>query len=295
MGIKNRLLYLAGRGHLARALHAEVVPTKWSEFRVRVAAGQEIYCHLHRPAGSGIHPGVVIVPGANNPGTAYDHAGVLTADEIACLGFAVVHYDPCGRGKSGGTEDFWGPTQQQELADILWHVNGLDCVDSAFGLTVFSFSIGIIIATGALRREGLPTVRMLFDWEGPSDRYIITRNDRHRPLRDYPTSLEEFWSLREPVNMIGGIRCGYFRYQAERDHVQGDTKTHALALVNAATSGHAAWTRLNDNPPNKLFDMSRPDLPLWVPASKNHRETILGSFLSAFHSTDGANIPICPA
>ncbi len=282
MTIRNRLLYMAGRRHLGHALHHRTMPTEVAEFRVRCSHGHDLYCHLHRPREEGVYPAVVIVPGANSPGTAYDRPGVVTADEIACLGFAVVHYDPGGRGRSGGREDFWGEVHRRELADVLWRLHEMDCTDRDLGMTVFSFSIGIIIATGALAFEHCPPVRLLYDWEGPSDRFIATNNDRHPPLRDYPTSNDTFWSSREAVTMIGKVGCAYFRYQANKDHVQGTLKKHAIDMVNAATLGRPCWTRLNDNPPNKTFDNASPHLASWVPQKNNHRETLLGYFLESF-------------
>jgi hypothetical protein len=123
-------------------------------------------------------------------------------------------------------------------------------------------------------------VRYLFDWEGPSNRRNITLNDTFEPFRGYPTTDESFWAEREAARFIGLIPCGYFRYQAEKDHMQGRNKGHAMELINLATRGKAAWTRCNDNPPDTVFDERRPDAYRWVPEHRNNKAQIL-SYLRA--------------
>lgn len=151
---------------------------------------------------------------------------------------------------------------------------------------VFSFSIGITIAAGALAKYSFPFVKYLFDWEGPSNRLNITKNDTFKPFRDYPSSNLKFWRNREAARFIGKIRCGYFRYQAARDHMQGRYKGHSIELLNLATNGKAAWTRLNDNPPNMLFDDYSKSSYKWIPLYDNHKSTILKYFLEAHSEAD---------
>lgn len=248
---------------------------------VRVPGGRSVYCHIHRPRVPGRYPGVVIVPGGMSPGTDYDRARELTADDVAAQGCVVLHYDPSGRGKTGGEEDRWGPAHQREFARVVEFFARHPDLELA-GIGVLSFSIGITIASAALAKFPLP-VRYLFDWEGPSNRHNITRDDTFEPFREYPTTDEAFWAEREAARFIGRLPCGYFRYQAEVDHMQGRYKGHALELLGAAARGTAAWTRCNDNPPDTVFDARRPEDCRWVPEKNNTKAQIL-AYLRAVQS-----------
>jgi hypothetical protein len=263
-------------GALRRGGRATTVAEAWVD-----TPGGRVYCHLHRPAGAGPHPGLVFVPGGVSPGTDYDRARELTADDAAAAGFAVLHYDPSGRGRTGGVEDRWGSAHQDELANVVRWFSRLPVLDGR-EVGLLSFSIGVTIATGALARHALP-VSFLFDWEGPSNRRSITLDDTFEPLRGYPTTDEAFWAEREAARFIGDIACGYFRYQAAQDHVQGTRKSHAIELVNLATRGRARWTQCNDNPADTLFDERRADSYRWVPAHRNTRAQLL-RFLAVAHA-----------
>lgn len=250
------------------------------EVWIATSAGQRIYAHLHKPAVDAVFPGIVFVPGAASCGMDYDRIGAeIQPKTLAALGFAVIHYDPSGRGRTGGKEDFWGAVHQDELVDVLkWTQKRPEVID--YGLSVISFSIGIAIASGALARHSgeLPFVRLLYDWEGPSNRFIITKNDTHPPLKRFPTSDVEFWQKREPYRFISRIKCGYFRYQARIDHMQGNNKDHAVEMVNLATQGHAAWTQLNNNALNQIYSPPVPE-ECWVNSEKTDRLAILQAFL----------------
>ena len=241
---------------------------------IEPTASQKIYAHIHKPWADRKYPGVVIVPGGFSPGTAYDKRAALTAQEISAKGFVVLHYDPSGRGKSSGTENCWGTVHQKELAFVLDYFSSLSEVDSD-NIGVLSFSIGITIAAGALARFSNVKVKYLFDWEGPSNRFITTQNDTYEPVANFPTLDDDFWKEREAVKFIGDIECGYFRYQADIDHVQGKLKDHAIELINKATKGKAAWTQSNDNPANTIFDINRPDKYKWIPEKTNNKDEIL--------------------
>ena len=222
----------------------------------------------------GKFPGVIFVPGGGSPGTDYDKGTGVRAKDVASLGFVVLHYDPSGRGKTKGEEDYWGLRHQQELSAVIDYFSRLPIVkDDNIG--ILSFSIGIVVASGALARFPIPEVKYLFDWEGPSNRFNATKNDTHKPLKGFPTSNDEFWREREAVKFISQIRCGYFRYQAEKDHVQGNYKGHAIELLNNAAKGTALWTRCNDNPVNMIFDEKKVDEYDWVPRDLNHKGRIL--------------------
>lgn len=268
------------RRELAALLQRPLLPTRWEEHWIPVDGGTRVHAHLHRPVDADAFPGVVMVPGGASKGTDYDRGRFLRADELASLGFLVVHYDPRGRGRTGGREDHWGTVHQDELAQVLRWLGGHDDL-SPQGLAVFSISIGITMASGALARHPDPQARLLFDWEGPSSRAITTRQDTHKPLAGFPMSNDAFWREREAVAFIGAITCGYYRFQGAVDHVQGRFKGHALELVNAATRGRAAWTRCNDNPLNLLLEEDKLEQYRW--AGAGYGEVARG-FLSAWET-----------
>jgi hypothetical protein len=277
MNIIRKLLYWRRR-HTVKGIYGDTIhDTSHEEVWIGRSRGNKIYAHIHRPVTLGRYPGVIFVPGGISTGTDYDGNAEVTAADVAALGFTVLHYDPSGRGKTGGQEDHWGPRHQKELADVVMWFSQLLSVDRN-NIGILSFSIGIAIAAGALARFSLP-VRYLFDWEGPSNRFNITRNDTHKPLRGFPTSDEPFWSVREPRRFMAGVPCGYFRYQSEDDHMQGLFKGHAVELLNLATHGKTAWTRCNDNPVNTEFDKDNTGTYHWVSSRLNQRARILRSLL----------------
>jgi dipeptidyl aminopeptidase/acylaminoacyl peptidase len=252
--------------------------TEFQEKWINIAGGKKAYAHIHRPVSEGDHPGIVIVPGGLSPGTDYDKGTELTADDIAASGYAVLHYDPSGRGRTGGKEDYWGARHQDECAVALEWLTQQSYIQPN-NIGIFSFSIGVTIAAGALARFDLP-VKYLFDWEGPSNRFNITKNDTHKPLRGFPSSDVAFWKEREAIRFIGRITCDYFRYQAQNDHVQGKSKSHAIELVNAAVKGGVPWVRMNDNPSNILFDDQNIKIYKWIPPYRNHRAEIMKFLIS---------------
>lgn len=262
---ETHLEYFIGRG-LVKATYKEV----W----IKLPTGQNIYAHIHSPIIHGRYPGIVFVPGANSPGTDYDKGIGVRARDVVSLGFVVLHYDPSGRGKTRGNEDYWGVSHQQELSWVIDYFSKLPAVEDD-NIGILSFSIGIIIASGALARFPMSKVRYLFDWEGPSNRFNTTRNNTHKPLIGFPTADDAFWKEREASRFIGDISCGYFRYQAEQDHVQDSYKGHAIELLNLATKGKAKWTKCNDNPVNTLFDKNCVERYHWVPQELNHKGQIL--------------------
>jgi hypothetical protein len=280
MGIIRRIKEIRAGLNLSRYLGISLRKTVYSELWIKGESGSDIYCHIHKPVDSSPSdplPGVVIVPGANSPGTDYDKAGFLSARDVASCGYISLHYDPSGRGRSKGKEDHWGRRHQEELISVIDCLSGLKEVKD---IRVLSFSIGIIIATGALSKARSPRVRFLFDWEGPSNRFNTTRNDTHEPLKMFPTSDDSFWNEREAKRFIGSIRCGYFRYQADKDHVQGSYKGHAIELLNLAKNGSAKWVMCNDNPEGLVCDEKCPEKYRWVPEAMNHKGQMLKYLLS---------------
>lgn len=241
-----------------------------------INSGKRLYCHLHRPKGNGKFPGIVLLPGAMDSGDRFDKwRALIRADCIASQGFIAMHFDLSGRGRSEGEEDYWGQRHQEDLRNVLDYLFEYQNVDKE-NIGVLSLSIGITIAAGALAGyEKNDRVKYLFDWEGPSNRFITTLNDTHPPFKDLPTSNDSFWRTREARNFIGQIRCGYFRYQCERDHVQGAFKGHAIEMLNLANKGCAAWTRCNDNPPNIDYEEDKVGEYHWIPEDEDHMALII--------------------
>ncbi|MBF0487984.1 MAG: hypothetical protein HQK98_07460 [Nitrospirae bacterium] len=254
--------------------------TAYEEVWIKNPDGPDVYAHVHRPlstdAVNGEYPGVIIVPGGASPGTAYDGLTEVTADDIAALGTVVLHYDPQGRGRTVGVEDYWGVRHQRELSAIIKRFFDVEGVNRE-NVGILAFSIGITIAAGALCRFPVADcqIKYLFDWEGPSNRINITKNDTHEPLMDFPMSNDEFWREREAAAFIGGVTCDYFRYQAATDHMQGTYKGHAMELLNKASAGLARSTRCNDNPPNCYYEEAHPQRYKWVPTQTNQNGQIL--------------------
>lgn len=286
MKLVEKLLPWVGDHFVERFLSVRLLETRTTEAWMDTDGGRRLYLHIHEPVGAGRFPAVVIAPGGESPGTDYDRPPFVTARQMAGLGVCVIHYDPSGRGRSQGSEDFWGPGNQREFSDVIRFASSLPRVDPA-GIGVVSFSIGIVIAAGALARFSPPRVRYLFDWEGPSDRMVTTKNNTHPPLLRFPTSNEEFWKDREAIRFMKSIRCPYFRYQGRTDHVQGCHVEHAADMINAALDGGCPWTRMNDNPVNTRFDKSRIGLYDLVPDKLNHKGQIL-NYVRKLVSTTGS-------
>ncbi len=267
--------------HLIHSMNKKPISAHTEEIWIKPRGKKQIYAHLHAPTGEELLPAVILVPGAISCGTDYDKGGEMQPHTLAALGFIVLHYDPSGRGKTGGTENYWGKQQQDELTDILlWFQNHPRVQKTNIGIV--SFSIGITIAAGTMarHREQLSFVRYLYDWEGPSNRFNITKNDTHPPLLQFPTANNDFWNEREACKFIGDIQCGYFRYQGQTDHMQENNKDHALELMHLASTGKAAWTKLNDNPLNKTYTSPVEDA-CWVAAENDNKAQILRFLLIA--------------
>lgn len=186
--------------------------------------------------------------------------------DAASRGLAVALFDPDGRGKSGGEEDYGGRIHQDGLLAVVREVRKLDFVEKV-GLVSLSF--GIAMASGVLGRYPDEPIAFFVDWEGPSDRFYITKNDqvfaRNPEIFDgHRASDEEWWKEREAVRYAPQFRCPYLRIQSERDHVHGPDFGHALMMIEAATSarndgkGRSPWTRVNDNEPNRVYTKEAP-------------------------------------
>ena len=244
---------------------AVIVETLWV---VNPTTGCSLYVHIHRPVEAGPSaqvPAVVLVPDLSSAGTTFDSL----ADFIATEGFAVLHFDADGRGRSGGTEDYDGHVHQDGLAECAAVLASRTYVDSE-DLGIYSRGYGVVMATGMVARHATPSVKFLMDFEGSSDRYQTSSDSGgHVPV---PVDSEAFWLEREAGRFIKSLPGAYLRIQTATDHTgRIPDNHHAIALIDSATatehggSGIAAWTRVNDsvmNPENHIYSVSNP--PAWI-------------------------------
>ncbi|MDP2305785.1 MAG: hypothetical protein Q8P18_07135 [Pseudomonadota bacterium] len=261
---------LEWRQHLVRRRLRELttgMPVVRTEQRLLSAAGYPLAARITRPVSfegyaSGALPGVVISPAIHHGVAELEtFASAVTAAEVARLGYAVLTFDPAGRGDSWGEEDFGGPEHQDDLRVA---IRALMAAPGVTSVGVLALSYGIVAAVPALvlgaEAEALP-VRWLVDWEGPSDREIITTGGtRLVPAAGHALTDEDYWRPREPVRHIGALRCGYVRLQAWPDHAQPGELRHAERMMDAAAKGTAPWFQINDHPRG-----GRPPRPTWVP------------------------------
>ncbi len=235
---------------------------------VNPTSGCSLYVHIHRPTSAGPSnpvPAVVVIPDQSSAGTVLDSF----ANSWATDGFAVLHFDADGRGRSSGTEDYNGYVHQDGLAACAAVLASRPYVDST-NLGIYSRGYGVVMASGMIARHETPNIKFLLDWEGPSDRYQTSSDSGgHVPV---PVDSESFWVEREAGRFIKSVPGAYLRYQSATDHTGRIADNHhAIALVDSATStahggsGIAVWTRVNDsvmNSRNHTYSVSDP--PLWT-------------------------------
>ncbi|MFT5585958.1 MAG: hypothetical protein ACI9VR_003554 [Cognaticolwellia sp.] len=226
---------------LRRALGARVRP---DEFSVLSNAGTSTHVHLWIPEGKGPWPLVLLTPGTDDHSQVFEGFGqAVNASEVAGLGVVCATFDPAGRGKSWGEEDYGGPEHQDQVRVVLQALQARPDVD-AQRTVVVSISLGLSMAAGALASFKGP-VLALVDWEGPSDREVITAGGtRLLPAMGHAMDDESYWQSREGVRQVPKISCGYWRLQAERDHAQPGELRHAQRMLEAAQG--LPWVRINE-------------------------------------------------
>ena len=236
------------------------------------ASGCTLYTHIHRPAWASDAnpvPGVILVPDSNRAGAMFDVSGL--ADNLARDGFAVLHFDPDGRGRSTPfPENYGGYTHQDGLQACAQVLAERSYVDST-RLGIYSLGYGVTLASGMIARHSSPAMRFLLDWEGPADRYQTCR-DSGGWVPVAPDS-EDFWLEREAARFMKQVPACYIRMQTATDHnPRLADKRHCIQLVDSATNpahggtGISPWTRVNDsvmNPANLTYSQSNP--PVWIP------------------------------
>lgn len=234
-------------------------------------SGARLYTQVVLPkSASGKLPALVLVPGGIGWGGNFlDPPN--RAQTLADAGFVVVVFDPDGRGKSAGKDDFDGFVQQDGLGAVVRFAATLPNVDAS-KIGIVTYSYGVTMGSGALARYPDLPAKFLIDWEGPADRNYTTSGCNFGAGKEkihwQPCTDNAFWSEREAVNFIGKMRVPYQRIQSEKDHVQSNN-AHAIDLINAAIKGGVTWVRLNDYAPNQSYDPRSP--PQMLPEQQDRQ------------------------
>jgi hypothetical protein len=233
-------------------------------------------------------PAVILVPDGLCAGSVCDTNGL--ADLIAADGFAALHFDPEGRGSSDTfPEDYNGAVHQSALQACLDTLAAQPYVDTA-RIGILAMGYGLTMAAGMLAQcPPSPPVKFLIDFEGPADRYEAS-SDSGGPVPVKPDS-QLFWENREAVRSMARIRCRYLRIQTAQDHNPRILDNRGcIALVDSATSGEAAWTRVNDsvmNQSNQTYTIADP--PVWIPEIQEYHTPI--RYLLYLRELAGADVP----
>jgi len=262
------------------------------DFDLLMPSGNRVYGMIRRPDPV-VYPNrsfaaVVMIPGGIGPGR-LDAQGT-EAKTLAESGMVVVCFNAEGRVSnrpediaSEGTEDFNGFRHQDDLAEIVQYVIGLDYVIPD-NVGVSTKSYGITMAAGCAGRHPEIPIKYIVDGEGPSNSFVTAhepwalytppshpRHNRYEQVhelfghysiyRDPSPENQAFWAEREADEFIGEFRGRYLRLQAEWDHAQPPSGPaeipmfhqppmwwqckHATDMVNAAVTGGVPWVRVN--------------------------------------------------
>jgi pimeloyl-ACP methyl ester carboxylesterase len=228
---------------------------------------------VYYPRGWGgeLVPALTLVPGGTGV------SDPRRAEALAAEGFLVIIFDPDGRGRSEGTEDYNGFIGQDGLAAVIEAATALPGLDAnRYGLV--SYSYGVTLATGALARHPVLPIDFYIDWEGPVDRMYTTTGcgaNRADGIQWQACENETWWGEREALNFIAGVHVPYQRIQSQKDHVQRDN-SHAIDIVNAAVTAGLPWVRLNDYPANQTYDATNPPAMLPDNMDKQIDRTVAG-------------------
>jgi dipeptidyl aminopeptidase/acylaminoacyl peptidase len=258
------------------------------EFWIPMRDGIIIHAVLHRPHDSSPskkYPGLVLIPGGIQPLGAW-HAREMKSNawEFVNAGLVAIAFDARGRGLSGGSEDFNGKVQQDDLAEIIEWLNARPEVEPG-GVGVATSSWGITLGAGTLgRHPDLPAL-FLVDLEGASDRFVMTQWDDPKWVKimhGHGSWDDEFWKDREAIKYMGDIACAYFRIQSNYDHALDRFYVdHAINMVNAAVNGKSPYVQLNDMPPNQLYDIDKAHDYQWVDVDESDK-LLYGAVIKAF-------------
>ena len=225
------------------------------EIYFRSSAGYRIAATLVAPTSLKAMPAVVLCPGSDQDRSVFFNGEApIQAEEIASMGIAVLSHDPSGRGASWGPED-WGGLEHQDnvLRAVQWLRS--DAPFQSHKVGIVGISLGIASAIGAAKQLAIDEtpVSWVIDWEGPCDQRTITANQTmNAPAMGHRRDDSIYWSPREAVRHVGGMRAGYWRLQAHTDHAQPGELQHAIDMLTAASTGRLPWFRINDHYPGEI-------------------------------------------
>jgi hypothetical protein len=223
--------------------------------------GWKLHVRVARPkAREGRLPAILVVPGLGGTSTRLDgFREPVQAAELARLGCFVMVPSLSGRGRSWGVESYGGTENHGDVRACLRALAADPAVDPD-RIGVISLSLGCAAVAGALSQGDRPPVRWWIDWEGPSDREIITAGGRRMdPAMGHGLDDERYWWPREAVRHVGRVGAPYLRYQSSRDHAQPGETRHATRMIRAAAEGSLPWFQLNDHPRGEV-----PPKPEWM-------------------------------
>ncbi|MHC9543415.1 MAG: alpha/beta hydrolase family protein [Vulcanimicrobiota bacterium] len=221
--------------------------------------GNRIQCYFFVPQGRPRPlPVVIIVP----PGEQAAQSMFPYARTIAEGGIAVFCYDPEGRGKSTGAEDYNGPAHQDDVTEVIKYLRSQRGEVDYRNIGILSFFDGTTAAVGSLFKNPKLDVKYLIDLEGPATREDCIR--QRCPLPKEAGMDDFFWKDREAFSFIQRIFCRYLRLQCKTDHAMQDDKTYAIRMYNAALKGKSPWARCNYNGTYTELDPAFPGKYQWL-------------------------------
>ncbi len=207
-------------------------------------------------------PALVLIPGGTGWGGNF-LGPRKEAETLAERGFTVIVFDPDGRGRSEGEENWNGHIHQDGLMAVVEFSRQLPEVQ-AENVALISFSYGVTMASGYLARYPDNGIIFYIDWEGPVTRNDTTTSPQGECVVEasknewQPCDDDEWWSEREALTFMAQARVqAYQRVQSEKDHVQPDV-THAVQIINQAITSGIGWVRLNEYPANRTYDEAAP-------------------------------------
>jgi hypothetical protein len=229
-------------------------------------SGSRLYVKLF-PAknSSGAAPTILFIPGGTGDSAMFTDAvpGGSVVSRFANAGFNAVVFDPEGRGRSKGKEDFNGHIGQDGLYYVTKFIESLPQVGD---IGYISQSYGVTLATGVLARYKNGPAIFLIDWEGPVNREDTTVGCKggtnniatQKSPGGHSCADDEYWEEREASTFALEMEVPYHRVQSLKDHVQPDV-SHAVEIILNTThtkyggKGKSPWTRMNDFKPNTVF------------------------------------------
>jgi len=160
-------------------------------------------------------------------------------------GYNALIFNPDGRGKSEGEEDYNGYISQDALYAVY------EYAESKGSVGIASFSYGVAMVSGMLGRYNV-TPEYYIEWEGPVDRYYVTVNCTGGAVKEGVTcDDDEYWNEREAINFVADWNINTFIIlQGTKDHVQPSWQ-HSIDMNNEAVN-HIDYVQINMNTPNTL-------------------------------------------